>query len=66
MAIKVTIDQETCIGCGVCESMAPQYFKMNMESMKAELIAEPKEEDAELLKNVAESCPTSSIKIEEE
>ncbi|MDN5359494.1 MAG: ferredoxin [Thermotogaceae bacterium] len=34
---KVTVDKDTCIGCGVCESLCPEVFKM-ADDGKAEAI----------------------------
>ncbi len=66
MAVKVRIDEDTCIGCGVCEQMVPQVFKINMETMKAEVIAQPTEDLEDAVRSAAEACPTGSIIIEEE
>ncbi len=66
MAIKVKIDEDTCIGCGVCEQMVPQVFKINLETMKAEVVQQPADDLEEAVRSAAESCPTGSIIIEEE
>ena len=37
--MKVTVDVDACIGCGVCESVCPDVFKINDEG-KAEVLTE--------------------------
>ncbi len=58
MAVKV--DEETCIGCGVCESICPDVFKMNDDG-KAEVV---KPEGADCAQEAADACPTGAITIE--
>lgn len=29
--MKVSIDQDLCLGCGVCESIAPEIFSLEEE-----------------------------------
>jgi len=57
MLIKV--DKELCIGCGTCEALCPNVFKMNEEN-KAEVVGQEEEECA---KNAAESCPVQAISV---
>ncbi|MFH0776554.1 MAG: ferredoxin [Patescibacteria group bacterium] len=55
----------TCIGCGICATIAPEIFEMNLETGKSQ----PKP-DADL-KNLAKAqeavaiCPVSAITVEE-
>ena len=37
--MKAYVDQDVCIGCGMCTSLAPDVFQMNGEG-KAEAYAE--------------------------
>ena len=54
----VKVDKEICIGCGLCESICPEGFKMNDEG-KAE-VRNPK---AKCVKEAADSCPVDAIKV---
>lgn len=61
MVIK--IDPDKCIGCGTCVAMAPNTFRMNDATNKAEVI-NPPGDDEETIKMGVESCPTAAITIE--
>lgn len=62
MAWKVTVDQDACIGCGVCASLCPDVFEMGDDG-KSHPIVEVT--DLECAKEAAESCPVSAITLEE-
>ncbi|HOZ53437.1 MAG TPA: ferredoxin [bacterium] len=58
MSIKV--DQNKCIGCGMCVNMCPKVFKMNSMG-KSEVISQ---QDVDCARNAANSCPVEAIKVE--
>ncbi len=53
-----------CISCGTCESVCPRVFKVKAT---AEVIpgSDPNK-DAELVREAADLCPVSVIKVEDE
>jgi len=54
------VDQELCIGCGICYDMCPEVFTMTEEG-KAQAV---KTECAvHNLEEVANACPTEAINI---
>lgn len=61
--MKVKVDKDKCIGCGLCASLAPKSFRL-ADDGKSEVI-EPVGDDEEKIRSAAESCPVEAIKIEE-
>lgn len=60
--MKITINQETCIGCGTCLALAPGSFRWSADN-KAEPI-NPPADDEKTVKDAAAACPVQSITIE--
>ena len=63
--MTVFIDEDECIGCGTCEEICPEVFRLNTEIEKAEVIM-PEGGPEDLIEEAIESCPTSCIYTEEE
>lgn len=55
---KVTVDEGTCVGCGLCEQVCPEVFKV-VDGI-AKVIKTDSTKD---LKEVADQCPVSAIKV---
>ena len=53
------VDQDKCIGCGVCVSIAPEVFEIG-EDGKAH-VKNPEGASKEKIKEAIESCPTGAI-----
>jgi len=64
MAKRVYIDEEECIGCGTCEEICEEVFKLNEETEKAEVI-NPEGGPEDLIQEAIESCPVECIHWEE-
>ncbi len=61
--MKVRIDPDLCIACGMCEEICPEVFELG-EHETAQVINKPDgNEDAVL--DAADSCPTNAIETEE-
>ena len=58
--VKIKVDKEKCIGCGVCVSICPSGFEM-FEGKAREKKAEIKKITCE--KDAAEACPVNAISI---
>ena len=58
---KAKVNQDLCIGCGTCESLCPNVFKI--ENGKSHVIAQ----DCGTCdcKEIIKSCPVSAISMEE-
>jgi len=57
---KVRVDASVCVGCGLCEQLCPEIFKLNPDG-----IAEVKGSECSQhnLSEVAEQCPVEAIKL---
>ncbi len=53
----ISVDQNKCIGCGLCAGVCPAVFQMNADG-KSEVIAQVDEACA---RNAAASCPVNAI-----
>ncbi len=57
---KAKVNEELCIGCGTCESLCPEVFKV--EEGKSKVIgAECTQCDCQ---QVVDSCPVKAIALE--
>ena len=54
----IKVDKKTCIGCGSCEAICPEVFKLKQG--KAEVKAQKR---PPCLQEAVDSCPTNAIKI---
>ena len=59
--LKVTINKNDCIGCGICAKQCPEGYELNDE-MKAVV----KNPNAPGVKEAAEACPVAAISVEGE
>lgn len=64
MSMKVKVDKEKCIGCGLCVSLADKSFRLNEKEFKAEVI-EPVGDSQDKIESAIESCPVNAISINE-
>ncbi|MBS3790722.1 MAG: ferredoxin [Candidatus Thermoplasmatota archaeon] len=69
---NVTIDQDTCIACGMCESTCPQVFSVS-GNPNSTIVPEFQEgeddkgrvpEEIPCLDDAEENCPVDAIKVE--
>jgi len=61
--MRVTVDENECIGCGVCAQICPDVFILDEEAGVSKVI---RPEGADCAREAAESCPVTCIHIEEE
>ena len=61
--MKVKVNQEACIGCGACASIAGEVFEINDEGL-SQAKGPVKAEQEEAAKEAIESCPTGAISEE--
>ncbi len=61
--MKAEVNQDTCIGCGLCPSIEPEVFKIGDDG-KAHVIQDPlKSEYEDTAKEAEENCPVSAISV---
>ena len=63
--MKLTVDQDTCIGCGRCEEICPAVFHVSEVTGKSEVIDEEACDFVGCCEAAEENCPVEAITIEE-
>lgn len=61
--MKIRIDREGCIGCGLCVSVCPDVFRLAEDGL-AEVYAEPQKTDPGTVHEAAGGCPVGVIHVE--
>jgi len=59
--MKVKVNQEACIGCGACTSIAEELFQINDEGLSEVKVEEVAADLVEKAKEAIDSCPTGAI-----
>ncbi|MFH5836809.1 ferredoxin [Proteiniclasticum sp. C24MP] len=62
--MKAFVDQDLCIGCGVCPSVAPSIFDMNDDGKAYVIVDEVPAGEEDLAEEAVESCPVAAITVE--
>ena len=62
--MTVYIDEDECMGCGTCEELCPEVFRLNTDTEKAEVI-KPEGGPEDLIEEAIDSCPASCISLED-
>ena len=61
--MKVEVIKDKCIGCGQCESICPDVFKIDDEGL-SEVIGTINDETKDDAEMAVSACPTDAIEIE--
>lgn len=63
--MKPVVDRDLCIGCGLCEDMCPEVFRLGEDGIAVVILDNPEPELYGQVRDSAESCPTDAIAITE-
>ena len=62
--MRAIVDQDVCIGCGLCPQICPEVFKMIEDINKAVAYTDPVPDAAkDTCQEAADSCPVAAITI---
>ncbi|MBQ9663409.1 MAG: ferredoxin [Oscillospiraceae bacterium] len=62
--MRAFVDQELCIGCGMCTVACPEVFELNVDG-KAEAIADTTDDNRNDVMTAIDGCPVGAIREEE-
>jgi ferredoxin len=62
--MKAHVDKETCIGCGLCPSIASDVFDMQEDGKAGEIVDSVPEGSEGAAQEAAESCPVAAISVD--
>ncbi len=62
--MRAIVDEETCIGCGLCAETCPDVFEMNDDKAIVQVDDVP-ERAMEACKEAVENCPVEAIQMED-
>jgi ferredoxin len=63
--MKPVIDEDLCIGDGICEDECPQVFKLGDDGIAHVIKDDVPEEEYGCVRDAVDACPTQAIAFEE-
>lgn len=58
------VDQETCIGCGLCTSICEEVFEIQDDGKAHAIVDEVPSGCEDAAKDAESSCPVNAIEVE--
>ena len=62
--MKISVNQEACIGCGACAAIAEDLFEINDNGLSQAKVTEVPDDKKDQANEAVESCPTGAIVAE--
>ncbi|RKZ28065.1 ferredoxin [bacterium] len=59
--MKLRIDEEKCIACGVCSSICPDVFQPRDDGIASIVVPESELDNFDCIQDAIDSCPTEAI-----
>jgi ferredoxin len=63
--MKVNVDPDACMGCGVCETIVPEVFSIGDEGYAVTLLVPAPEQYRDLIQQAVDECPEEAISAED-
>lgn len=63
--MRVYIDPDACLGCGVCTAIVPEVFSLGDEGFAVVLLDPVDELFRDLVQRAADECAEEAIRVEE-
>ena len=63
--MKPMIDQDLCLGDGICEDICPEVFELREDGLAYVIDVQPGEELWDRVERATHECPTDAIYLEE-
>ncbi|MDR1741356.1 MAG: ferredoxin [Synergistaceae bacterium] len=61
--MRISLNRDECIGCGLCSQVCPDVFGADTAAGVAKLLRE--ESDDPRVKDAKDSCPVGCIRVEQ-
>jgi ferredoxin len=62
--MKTLVDADTCMGCGICESIAPKVFRLESEPYAIVLVDVVPADSETDVRDAMDQCPEQAITIQ--
>ncbi|MDZ4168683.1 MAG: ferredoxin [Coriobacteriia bacterium] len=63
--MKPMVDQDLCIGCGNCEDVCPEFFRLGDDGFSHVTVEDADEKEYGCAREAADGCPVGAISFAE-
>jgi len=61
--MRIEFDRDSCIGSGICESIAEDIFRIAGDGLMELVSDQPDDDHRQVVENAVSRCPTAAIRI---